>query len=151
MGFTGNRGGLGSRTTNRQVTEGLGGYRRGRLPDRQPAELLQQCVQRAVMAFGQGLEPFHKTMKQLLVPSNGDSSGGDWSESAGSVMASSYCQGSGKDPDADSFEVKFVTKTGGQANDRSRAGRGQESRAESERNRTTGRLRAGRGQYSRVV
>jgi hypothetical protein len=40
-------------------------------------ELLQQTVQRPVMAFSQLLDPLHKTRKKFLVPTDGGSLGGD--------------------------------------------------------------------------
>ena len=107
--FLGNLSGC---AANSRVTEGLDGFRHGRLPNRQPAELLQQCVQHSVMTFGQDLEPFHKTMKQLLVPSNGGSFGGYgvaelvrvcW-VSHGQFVLSRFRE----DPDADSVEETKV-------------------------------------------
>ena len=108
----GNHGGRGGSATNSWVTEGLRGYRRGRLPGRQKAELLQQCGQRSAIAFGQGLEPFHKTMKQLHMPSDGRSLGRDgvaelvqvcW-VSHGQFVLSRFTE----DPDADSVEVTNI-------------------------------------------
>jgi hypothetical protein len=68
------------------------------------------------MQFGKGLEPFHKTTKQLLVPSNGGSLGGDGIAELVQVMASSYSHISGEDPDADSVKVtKMYYQNRGQA------------------------------------
>ena len=64
------------------------------------------------MVFGQGLEPFHKTMKLLLVPADGGSLGGDvvaglvrvcW-VSHGQFVLSRFRE----DPDADSVKVTTV-------------------------------------------
>jgi hypothetical protein len=66
---------------------GLGSYHHEKLPKKQPAELLQHCVQCSVMVFSQGLYPFHKTTKQLLVHSNIGSFGGD-----GVVELVLFCQ-----------------------------------------------------------
>ena len=72
--FPGNRG---DGAANSRVIEGLGRYLSSMLHSRQPKELLQQRVQCLVVAFGKGLEPFHKTTKKLLVPTNGGYLGGE--------------------------------------------------------------------------
>ena len=66
-----------------------------------------------------------------------------WSESAGSVRASSYCQGSGEDPDADSFEVtKVYYKNGG----RQMTGQGQAEVSSPEQSPKGTERQAGSGQ-----
>jgi hypothetical protein len=65
-----------------------------------------------VMAFGQGLEPFHKTTQPLLVPSNGHSLGGDGVTDMVQVCWVSHDQfvlsHFREDPDADNAEVTKV-------------------------------------------
>ena len=64
------------------------------------------------MPFGHGLEPFHQTVKQLLVSTNGGSLGGDGIAELVQVCWVSHGQfvltRFREDPDADSVEVTKV-------------------------------------------